>query len=561
MSRDTDKEVSDEVVQRAQGCFVGLACGDALGRLVEFKSATQIADHHGKVTEMLADGSHAKPAGTITDDTDLALCIARSLATEGGFDGDDVAQRFLDWYESGPFDIGLMMADAIRAYRDGVPWDHAGATVWESRSEGQNAGNGSAMRCLPYALAYHQTPLIRQFVTKQSSAITHADPRCTYGCILLNDIIASYLTGETVSLESVFSRLHPESPEELQEAIYELREIEPESLSTSGYVIDTLQTALYDAVTAVSAEAAICRAVNRGGDTDTIGAITGALVGARFGMQTLPDRWIATIDEAAELRELAATLIGLSQHSVSPDETGVPETAPAAPTYLKADPPVESGGHRPAPAPHQILDTSPQSYTPADVVRADWLHRAYRRAVNQEEPQNAQSDAIPDELRFNDPPVAVRVPEYRRAETFADLPTEDQQRINREIARSVDATEQAVASVRTVRDTIETMPQIPTHGQLYALLRTPESKLGTISDEAQLRDDPQRLQRAVAAAHESARCLTECCSLLAAEPEIETQAEALKAAESALGAAQSCSDGLFSAAIRHPEIARDALPK
>jgi ADP-ribosyl-[dinitrogen reductase] hydrolase len=104
----------------AAGALLGLACGDALGRPVESQSTQWIADTHGTVTEMLGDGTHEQPQGTVTDDTDLALCIARSLVEWEAFDGQDVADRFVGWYEDGPFDVGLMTADAITEYRSGT---------------------------------------------------------------------------------------------------------------------------------------------------------------------------------------------------------------------------------------------------------------------------------------------------------------------------------------------------------------------------------------------------------------------------------------------------------
>lgn len=85
---------------RIQGCLLGLACGDALGRPVEFVDADRIAATHGRVTEMLSDGTPGQPRGTITDDTEMALCIARSLVTNGKFDGADVAER--SGYGRGP---------------------------------------------------------------------------------------------------------------------------------------------------------------------------------------------------------------------------------------------------------------------------------------------------------------------------------------------------------------------------------------------------------------------------------------------------------------------------
>jgi hypothetical protein len=89
---------------------------------------------------MLANGTHGQPAGTATDDTDLALCIARSLTEQGAFDGQDIADRFVEWYDDGPFDIGLMTADAISEYKAGTSWRDAGREVWQGRPEGSNAG-------------------------------------------------------------------------------------------------------------------------------------------------------------------------------------------------------------------------------------------------------------------------------------------------------------------------------------------------------------------------------------------------------------------------------------
>jgi len=112
------------------------------GRPVEFKSTEEIASQHGEVTEMLGHGTHGQPPGTITDDTEMALCIAESLVDRRGFDPADVADRFVDWIDSDPFDIGLMTRDSPSRIRQGTSWDDAGADVWESRPEGSNAGNG-----------------------------------------------------------------------------------------------------------------------------------------------------------------------------------------------------------------------------------------------------------------------------------------------------------------------------------------------------------------------------------------------------------------------------------
>lgn len=297
------------VDKRATGALLGLACGDALGRPVEFNTAAQIEREHGRVTEMLANGTHGQPAGTITDDTEMALCIARSLVDHEGFEPADVAERFVAWYESGPFDIGLMTSDVLGKVQAGTSWDEAGQQVWESKPEGKNAGNGSVMRCVPHALAFVNEPDHLNEVSRQSSAITHADPRCTYGCAVLNRTIAGLLTGADQPLDDALAAVEADAPADLLDALEPIpTSVDPDNLQSSGYVIHTLQTALYHGLTTNSAEDAIIEAVNMGNDTDTVGAVTGAIAGARFGEQDLPARWLAELDQTDELRNCAQKL-------------------------------------------------------------------------------------------------------------------------------------------------------------------------------------------------------------------------------------------------------------
>jgi len=104
-------------LDKARGTLLGLACGDALGRRVEFKSQRAIRDEYGTLTEMVGGGTWNKPVGTVTDDTEQTLCFARSLAENGEFVPEDVARRFVDWYEGEPFDIGNMTRGALRRLR------------------------------------------------------------------------------------------------------------------------------------------------------------------------------------------------------------------------------------------------------------------------------------------------------------------------------------------------------------------------------------------------------------------------------------------------------------
>src|SRR6056297_1296693 len=308
--------MANDCRSQAQGILLGLACGDALGRPVEFQGPDRIERTHGRVTKMLAHGTHGQPAGTITDDTEMALCIARSLAEHGAFEPEDIATRFIDWKRSGPFDIGIMTSSALQRIQNGESWDEAGQREWEASMEGSNAGNGSLMRCAPYAIAYQDEPAELVDISRQSSAITHADPRCQWSCALFNRTLANLLTDVERPLERVLDDIGSELPDDVRNAVEPVtaaRRGEPVdiSLENSGYVVTTIQAGLYHGLTAETAEDAIVDAVMMGGDTDTIGAVAGAVVGARFGDDALPERWLTEIGEADELRQLAFDLIEL----------------------------------------------------------------------------------------------------------------------------------------------------------------------------------------------------------------------------------------------------------
>ena len=301
---------------RARGALLGVACGDALGRPVEFKSAEIISRDYDRLTEMVGGGTWNKPAGTVTDDTDQMLCIARSLVERGGFDARDIAERFVEWYELGPFDIGNMNVDALKRLRGNEEsWQEVGEAVYEDLRDVPNAGagNGSVMRCAPVALAYSDDHDSLFHASVASSWITHADPRCTYGCVLLNRVIADLLKGNETDVEDAveFCRERADDEpgtEELFDAVEDVRALDASALSNSGYVVDTVQSSLYYALTADTFEDAVVEAVNAGGDTDTVGAVTGAVAGARFGASEVPERWTDEIDEADEILRLSEEL-------------------------------------------------------------------------------------------------------------------------------------------------------------------------------------------------------------------------------------------------------------
>jgi ADP-ribosyl-[dinitrogen reductase] hydrolase len=303
-----------DIANRAKGVLAGLACGDALGRPVEFNAPHRIRNEHGRVTEMLANGTHRQPAVTITDDTELALCIARSLDEQGSFEPPAVADNFVEWYNSDPFDIGGLTAATLRRLANDGDWQQIGVEEWRHLPEGSNAGNGSLMRCAPYGIAFYSAMDDLVAASRVSSAITHADPRCQWSCVVLNATIAGLLNGVDRPLENALA-VADDAPEEVQDAATATANIvsgdganDTMDLKNSGYVVTTLQAGLYHGLTAETAEDAIIDAVMMGGDTDTIAAVAGGIAGARFGAAALPDRWLDEIAETDELRQLGKSL-------------------------------------------------------------------------------------------------------------------------------------------------------------------------------------------------------------------------------------------------------------
>ena len=197
----------DDLLDRFQGCLVGLAVGDALGGPVEGCTVNEIAARYGRLIEMVGGGWLGLRPGETTDDTAMMLCIARSIVHQGRFDPDDVAQHFLGWFRSRPKDIGNTTRRALVELERGAPWKRAGLQAHRALG-GMSAGNGSIMRCAPVALLHycHEHLLIRDSV--YSSIITHFDQKASWGAVAVNLAIARLLDGGKEGLvEAVASKI------------------------------------------------------------------------------------------------------------------------------------------------------------------------------------------------------------------------------------------------------------------------------------------------------------------------------------------------------------------
>ena len=296
-----------------RGVMLGMAAGDALGATVEFQPPEQIAASYGVHRAIVGGGWLNLAPGEITDDTQMALCIARSIVARGGFDPDDIAARFVEWYRSDPKDIGNTTRHALALLDAGESWEDAGRLTHEAMRP-RDASNGSIMRCAPVALATWRDPEMNARHTADSSRITHANPLCADACVALNAALAALLANPQADLIAEASAAA--SLDEVRAAAEAAREATPDTLRAGGYVLDTLTAALWAVASHDSPDDAIVAAVNLGNDADTTGAVAGALAGARWGAAALPARWLDVLVDRDELTGVADALLALGQRAL-----------------------------------------------------------------------------------------------------------------------------------------------------------------------------------------------------------------------------------------------------
>ena len=286
-----------DVRQRARASLLGLAIGDALGATVEFMTASEIRAQHGVHRKLTGGGWLRLRPGEVTDDTQMSLCIARSIVT-AGFSTQDIAQRFVAWYRSRPPDIG-------NTCRRGITRFIAHGTVHGPPNEG-DAGNGAVMRMAPIALAALADGQLLEVQAIEQAHITHHHPLSDAACILVGRLIQLALIGHAMHrLRRQADLVAVEFPK--------FRYAPYHGLSTA-YVVDTMQTVLHFLFATSSFEECLIATVNQGGDADTTGAIVGAIAGAYYGIEAIPHEWVRKLDPSVrtEIEKLADELIDRS---------------------------------------------------------------------------------------------------------------------------------------------------------------------------------------------------------------------------------------------------------
>jgi len=286
-----------DVRQRARASFLGLAIGDALGATVEFMTPTEIRTKHGCHDKLVGGGWLRLRPGEVTDDTQMSLCIARSIV-EKGISPEDIVGRFVAWYRSRPPDIGNTCRRGIARYIT------TGA-VHGPRNDG-DAGNGAVMRMTPVALATLANWSGLAGAAIAQAHITHNHPLSDAACILVGQLMQLALIGQGMDR---LRRLADATAAGLPTFRYQ-----PYHGLSTAYVVDTVQTVLHFLFSTSSFEECLVATVNQGGDADTTGAIVGAIAGAYYGLDEIPRSWLRRLDPLVrqEVESLADRLIDRS---------------------------------------------------------------------------------------------------------------------------------------------------------------------------------------------------------------------------------------------------------
>jgi ADP-ribosyl-[dinitrogen reductase] hydrolase len=272
------------ITDRAIAAYLGLAIGDALGATVEFMTPREIAAQYGTHDTLCGGGwLHLKP-GQVTDDTTMALALGASILQHGKVDALAAAQAFDEWMHAKPVDIGNTVRRNLLLFRKtGNP---------EAPYSDHDAGNGAAMRVLPVALAtLGQAEDAVRAACRAQAHVTHHCALSDAACECLVLMVQDALRGASKN-DLLHQHAHPLATRHPE---YKFRAVRPQS-NPSGYVADTLQAAFQSFFDTDDFLNCLIDVVNRGGDADTTGAITGMLAGALYGLEAIPLPWLKKLD-------------------------------------------------------------------------------------------------------------------------------------------------------------------------------------------------------------------------------------------------------------------------
>lgn len=291
--------------------IMGLVVGDALGVPFEFKQRDTF-----KCTDMVGYGTYNQPAGTWSDDSSMTLATLESLVkNQGNIDLEDIMQNFFNWFCHGHFtphgnvfDIGNATRSAISRYRLGAAIENCGG-----RNVTDN-GNGSLMRILPIAFMNDPT----NDDVHKVSGLTHAHPISLKACEIYALTAVGLMVEEDEDKEEVIKISTHFETDKTFARIKSLKHVPRDDIRSTGYVVDTLEAALWCFLHTDSYKDCVLEAVNLGGDTDTIAAVAGGLAGIYYGVggeKGIPEEWIDQIVKKEWIKELCDKMETIAENA------------------------------------------------------------------------------------------------------------------------------------------------------------------------------------------------------------------------------------------------------
>jgi len=279
--KTTIEKPSAEILERTQGCLLGQLAGDTLGSLVEFQLPEQIRrEYPDGVRELTDGGTWDTIAGQPTDDSEMALLLARMLVDQGRYDPAEARKAYVFWLDSGPFDCGMTVSSGLRG-----------------RPNPESQANGAMMRISPLAIygANHELEQVAEWA-RQDATLTHPHPVCQQANALFAMAIA-YAIRTGCGAQYLYQQIETWAKDmnmevSLLDAIHGAAAAPPaDYIHQQGWVVTAFRNALWQLLHAPNLEEAVVDTVMRGGDTDTNAAICGALLGAVWGLNAIPAQW------------------------------------------------------------------------------------------------------------------------------------------------------------------------------------------------------------------------------------------------------------------------------
>ncbi len=308
------KDVTEVLLDKYYGCMLGLACGDAVGTAVEFS----VPGTFEPLVDMVGGGPFGLELGQWTDDTSMALCLASSLIdcqhnVDDGFNAEDQIKKYIQWRDNGYmsstnrcFDIGNTVSHALYHYeKNNNPY--SGST------DKYSAGNGSIMRLAPVPLCYFNSIEDTVKYAELSSKVTHAADEAVDACHFLSIVIHRALNGDfkddilfnTKSLRPLSLKI-----DEIRQGSYSLKK--RSDIKGTGYVVESLEAALWCFYTTSNFKDAILKSANLGDDADTTAAICGQIAGAYYGADSIPEHWISHLAKLDILKDITKNIYGIA---------------------------------------------------------------------------------------------------------------------------------------------------------------------------------------------------------------------------------------------------------